>query len=70
MDSKSILTSKTFWSGVIMALVPLFPPAAALIAANPAAAGALAGVIAVAMRSATDGSVHWPWAAPSEGGDA
>lgn len=56
------LYSKTFWAGVLMAAVPaLFPPAAALIAANPAIYAAASGAIVVGLRHLTAGGFRWPW---------
>ena len=56
-DVKHPWESKTLWAGLIMAVVPLFPPVAALVAANPALAGALAGAITAGLRLMTQKKV-------------
>jgi hypothetical protein len=54
--------SKTFWAGLLMAIVPIaFPPAAALIAANPALYAGASGAIVVGLRHLTAGGFRWPW---------
>lgn len=56
-DGKSILLSKTFWAGVVMAIVPLFPPAAVFIAANPAIYNIALGGLVIGLRKITSGKV-------------
>ena len=48
--TKPAWQSKTLWVAVLTALVPLFPPAAALIAANPAAISAVVGAVFAGLR--------------------
>lgn len=52
-DLKSPWKSKTLWIAALTALVPLFPPAAAVVAANPAVVSAVVGVVFGALRLTT-----------------
>ena len=54
---KTILLSKTFWVGIITALVPLFPVAQTWISENPQAFAAIIGTIFVILRKFTFKSV-------------
>lgn len=56
-NDKPVWKSKTFWIGAITAIAPLFPPAAAWIAANPAAYSAIMGLVFMGLRAATNGRV-------------
>lgn len=48
VEQKKPWQSKTLWVGLIAAVVPFFPPAAAVIAANPEVASiVLSGVFSV-----------------------
>lgn len=42
--------SKTLWAALIVAVAPVFPPAQALIAANPEIVGAIVGGIFAVLR--------------------
>ena len=55
--NKSILKSKTFWFGVMTALLPLWPEAKAIIVANPDLYGWLWGAATVVLRKITEGKV-------------
>jgi len=59
-QQKSILKSKTFWAALITAVAPLWPPAAAWIAANPAAFSAAMGLAFGGLRVATKSPVKKP----------
>ncbi len=53
-DFKKPWLSKTMWAAALTALVPLFPPAAAIVAANPGLVSAAVGFIFAALRLTTD----------------
>ena len=59
-EAKSILASKTFWVALATVLAPIYPPAAALIAAQPDAAIAIAGFVFGALRFVTSKPVKLP----------
>lgn len=54
---KSLLKSKTFYMGIIMATVPLFPVVEAWIVANPVLIGGIWGALTVGMRYITKDKV-------------
>lgn len=57
-QGKPAWQSKTLWASAVVGLVPLvFPPAAAFVAANPAAVTAILGVVFGLLRLATKGHV-------------
>lgn len=49
--------SKTLWVSAIMAVAPLFPPVAAVVAAQPEAVSTAVGVIFFILRLVTDTKV-------------
>lgn len=49
--------SKTLWVGLIAAIVPFFPPAAAVIAANPEVTGLVLSAIFSGLRMITKDKV-------------
>lgn len=53
-DSKKPWESKTVWVGAIMAVAAFVPPVQAVIVANPALAGSLAGGIMMLLRRFSD----------------
>jgi hypothetical protein len=50
VDTKKPWESKTLWAGVIVALAPIFPPAQAVIASNPAIVMGLVGAVFTVLR--------------------
>lgn len=54
---KSLLLSKTFWFGLITAIVPLFPAAQQVIVDNPQAFGMIWGALTVVLRYVTKDKV-------------
>lgn len=52
-DSKQFWKSKTFWASLVTAVLPVFPPVAVLIAANPEAYSAVLGAVFGALRITT-----------------
>lgn len=53
VETKKAWQSRTLWIGLVAAIVPFFPPAAAVIAANPEVTGlALSGIFS-ALRMIT-----------------
>jgi len=50
---KNILLSKTFWLGVVTAIVPLFPSAQAFVVENIATIGAVLGFLMAFLRTKT-----------------
>ncbi len=56
-DSKKPWQSVTLWAALVTALVPLFPPAAAVVAANPGIVTAVLGLVFGALRLKTDTAV-------------
>ena len=56
-ESKKALQSKTLWSGLIVALAPFFPPAQAIIVANPELVSMLVGALFAGLRVVTDQNV-------------
>lgn len=59
-DNKKPWMSKTIWYGVLLGLAGLFPPAQAVLAANPELATAVAGGVVIALRFLTKDSVVPP----------
>jgi hypothetical protein len=57
MTSKKPWLSKTLWIALVTAAVPLFPPAAAVVAANPAAVGAAVGLVFAGLRLISHGQI-------------
>lgn len=49
-DPKRPWESKTMWVSLIVAMAPFFPPAQAVMIANPEAASAIVGAIFAALR--------------------
>lgn len=49
-SSVPVWQSKTMWVALLMAIVPAFPPAAALVAANPELTSVLAGLVVAGLR--------------------
>lgn len=52
-ESKKFWKSKTFWASLITVFVPYFPPAAALVAANPEVVMTIVGAAFGALRIVT-----------------
>ncbi len=55
---KSILKSKTFWSNLAMALLPLFPGAGDVIKENPEAGAAVFALVNVILRVISKDKVY------------
>ncbi len=56
-EVKPAWKSMTLWAALLTALVPLFPPAAAVVAANPGLVSAVVGLVFGALRLKTDTKV-------------
>ncbi len=56
-DAKKPWESMTLWAALITALVPIFPPAAAIVAANPGIVSAVVGLVFGALRLKTNSAV-------------
>lgn len=49
-NSKPIWKSKTFWTGLVAAIAPMFPPLQVWMMANPEAYNAILGGVFVLLR--------------------
>ncbi len=56
-ETKLPWQSSTMWAALIMAVVPLFPPAASLVAAHPEIVGLAAGALVAGLRMITSKKV-------------
>lgn len=57
--NKSLLTSKTFWFGVVTALAPLFPDVTEFMTDNPEVVAGAWGLVAIILRSVTSKPVSF-----------
>ena len=54
---KTVLLSKTFWFGVVTALLPLYPPALNWFIGHPDVTAQVWGALIIALRLLTKGKV-------------
>lgn len=55
--NKKIFLSKTFWMGLITAIVPMFPSAQEFVVANIASVSMVWGALAIVLRMVTKDKV-------------
>lgn len=56
-EMKTPWKSKTLWTALIMALVPMCPPAAAFVAANPELSAVIVSGIFAGLRLVSNGKI-------------
>lgn len=56
-DTKHVLTSKSFWLGLLTALAPLAPGGTDFVQQNPEAAAAIVGLLVIVARFCTKTAV-------------
>ena len=57
METKKPWMSKTLWAGLIIAIAPFFPPAQAVIIANPELVSMLVGALFAGLRVVSEKKV-------------
>lgn len=60
-NGKNIFQSKTMWSNLAMAVLPLIPGANIWISANPQAYSLIVGALNVGLRCLSEKKISWSW---------